>query len=92
MCITHGHSDHSFALPKILSPIVCNKKQKKKKKVVILVPEKRGSRDTAKLIRTYINSFFQLNMCSNKIGVDSFIDIYYEKRQIRANFKRYWLK
>lgn len=63
IAITHGHSDHTFLLPKIMNSNI-------NKKVVILVPEKCG-----KYIRNYVNSYYQLNMCTNRINMNKMMDI-----------------
>ena len=77
MAVTHSHGDHISCIPKILTNYIKldTKEKKKRGKVIILVPASRGKQNTALFIRNYINSYFQLEMCSASANVDKYIDI-----------------
>lgn len=74
IAITHGHGDHTMNLPKILTNFIKLDCKKKPQKITILVPGTRGKRNTANFIKNYINSYFQLEMCSS-LTVDKYINI-----------------
>lgn len=76
IAITHCHADHICNINKILTNFIGSEGNKKENnKVTILVPASRGKRNTAELLRNHINSFFQLNMCTNSTNINKYIDI-----------------
>jgi ribonuclease Z len=72
--ISHSHLDHTSALPRILANRVCNRTGNDSK-VIIMVPPTRNRKNTGKVIRSFINSAFQMNMCSGNMDIDRFVQI-----------------